>query len=140
MQNADRLTASNVREATAVQQRVMQGVINATLDNISVRTNPVYRGPRGPFWEAKTFYRLGNTVYTFDGELWHVMRPGTSGPQQPQWDGLVVSDGTVVWATTAVATNAQPIKTIYTQTETVTKQTTLTVSIDPRPRKFNWDA
>ena len=88
MQNPDRLTASNVREVTAGQQRIMQGVINATLDNISVRTNPVYRGPRGPFWEAKTFYRRGDKVYTFDGQLWSTMFTGISGPQEPQWSGL----------------------------------------------------
>ena len=140
MQNADRLTASNVREATAVQQRVMQGVINATLDNISVGISPINGSPRGPFWEARTFYRRGNEVYTFDDQLWSTIHSGVSGPQEPQWSGRTVRDGTVIWETASMATNTQPIKTIYTQTETVTKQTTLTVSINPRPRKFNWDA
>ena len=134
------LTASNVREVTAGQQRIMQGVINATLDNISVVINPINSSSRGPFWEARTFYRRGDKVYTFDGQLWSTIYPGISGPQEPQWSGRAVRDGTVIWETASVDTNAQPIKTIYTQTETVTKQTTLTVSIDPRPRKFNWDA
>ena len=127
----------------AAQQKIHQGIVNAQLDAVNMGMNPVpiRRSPStNPFWQANTTYERGSHIYTFDGELWSTIHSGVSGPQEPLWYGRTVRDGTVIWETASMATNTQPIKTIYTQTETVTKQTTLTVSIDPRPRKFNWDA
>ena len=131
----------------AAQQKIHQGIVNAQLDAVNMGMNPVHirRPPStNPFWQANTTYERGSHIYTFDGELWQAAVYGTTGLQEPNWTdrGGVKIDGTIVWECPdrVLRASNSPIRVTSHTTTAIQQQVTLTVTIDTRPRRFNWDA
>ena len=131
----------------ATQQKIHQGIVNAQLDAVNMGMNPVpIRRPpsTNPFWQANTTYERGSHIYTFDGELWQAAVYGTTGLQEPNWTdrGGVKIDGTIVWECPdrVLRASNSPIRVTSHTTTAIQQQVTLTVTIDTRPRRFNWDA
>jgi hypothetical protein len=146
-------TMVETTKTIAQEQRVQQGVVNAQLDMMRLNMNPpeqrVQRGTinamnpvvqtrrsDGPFWQANATYFQGERIYTFDGQQWQVSTGGITGPQEPNWNGLAVRDGTVVWRAAGIAVR---VSINSSHTTTVEKKSIVTVAIDPKPRRFLWD-